>query len=94
MSKAWGNGSTRQWRKTRADALHRDGHQCRLRYAGCTGHATEVHHLDGKVNGDNLDRCVSACHRCHAVATRQQTIDAAARRPRKQRQAETHPGLR
>jgi 5-methylcytosine-specific restriction endonuclease McrA len=90
MSKAWSGGSTRAWRALRNEVLERDNHQCRLRYQRCTGIATEVHHLDGKVNGDNPHRCVAACHNCHAIETR------AAIRPQPQaaRTPERHPGLR
>jgi hypothetical protein len=45
--KAW--GSTAQWRRMRRQVLERDGWLCRLRGPGCTGGATEVHHLYGRL---------------------------------------------
>ena len=39
----WANGSTRQWRRTRAAILARDGHRCT--HPGCDELATEVHHV-------------------------------------------------
>ena len=94
-SKAWtAAGSTRAWRKTRELVLQRDGHRCQLRHPGCTGHATEVHHLDGKAAGDSPDRCIAACHRCHAVETSKQTRTAVAKRPKAARPASKHPGLK
>jgi hypothetical protein len=45
--KAW--GSTAQWRHIRRQVLERDGWLCQLRGPGCTGRATEVHHLYGRL---------------------------------------------
>ena len=68
MSRAWGKGSTRQWRKIRQLALVRDREICQLRHEGvCTYRATEVHHLDGKAAGDHLDRVVSTCRECNQL---------------------------
>lgn len=95
MSKAWSGGSTRAWRQLRCEVLDRDHHQCGLKHAHCEGSATEVHHLDGKANGDEADhsRYVAACRRCHATETRRQTIAATRQRPRSTRDPERHPGL-
>lgn len=94
MSKAWNTGSTQAWRRTTKQVLERDQHRCQLRHEHCTGTATEVHHLDGKANGNNPDRCIATCHRCHATETRKQTIAAATIRPRATRAPERHPGIR
>ncbi|WP_139360736.1 hypothetical protein [Mycobacterium sp. D16R24] len=93
MSKAWSGGSTRKAREFRDDILDRDQHRCRLQYEHCTGYADEVHHLDGKANGDNPERSVAACRRCHTRDTRQQTIAAMAKRPSAKRPVGRHPGL-
>jgi 5-methylcytosine-specific restriction endonuclease McrA len=70
MSKAWSGGSTRAWRKTRARVLARDGEVCQLRLDCCTWRATEVHHLDGKAEGDDdTSRLVAVCHACHEAVT-------------------------
>jgi hypothetical protein len=61
MSKAWGKGSTRDWRKRRALVLARDHYRCRLRIPGewrtrtqdqvsCLGVADCVHHIHGKTS--------------------------------------------
>lgn len=50
MSRSWAGGSTRQWRRTRAQVLYRDGYRCRAHPDGwcakanarphaCTGRA-------------------------------------------------------
>ncbi|WP_131806980.1 HNH endonuclease [Mycobacteroides abscessus] len=93
MSKAWAGGSTSQSRKFRADILDRDQHLCRLRYEHCTTAATEVHHLDGKANGDDPNRAMAVCRRCHSRESGQQTIQAVAQFPRAKRTPERHPGL-
>ncbi|HEY0638701.1 MAG TPA: hypothetical protein VGD67_13710 [Pseudonocardiaceae bacterium] len=68
MSRAWASGSTRAWRRTRAQVLTRDGHRCQIRHPDiCRTRANCVHHLDGRaVSGDNPDRLVAACTPCNA----------------------------
>lgn len=65
MSRAWANGSTRAWRKTRALVLARDGYRCRLKLDGCTTLATHAHHIDGKAAGDDPTRLIAACEPCN-----------------------------
>jgi len=65
-SKAWQNGSTRQWRRIRGEVLVRDGWRCQLRLEGCTTRATQVHHTVGKgVTGDSPEHLVAACEACN-----------------------------
>ncbi len=63
MSRAWGSGSTRAWRTVRARVLTRDGHTRQLRSPGCTGHATEVDHINERRNGgtDQRDNLRAVC---------------------------------
>ena len=65
MSKSWDAGSSRAWRKLRLRILARDKYQCQLRQACCTGHATHVHHLQGKQAGDDPTQLVAACQACN-----------------------------
>jgi 5-methylcytosine-specific restriction endonuclease McrA len=72
--KGWaGKGSTRQWRKLRSHVLRRDGYVCRLRHPGCTHVADQVHHIAGKVMGDNPALLVAACHSCNRVVGNPET---------------------
>lgn len=70
MSKGWATGSTRAWRRLRAQRLHLDGGLCTLNLDGCTTRATQVHHLDGIQAGKitTLDRLTSACENCNLKA--------------------------
>lgn len=63
----WGSGSTREWRRIRAQVLARDSHRCQLAIAGtCKTKADCVHHLYGKaVTGDNPRYLVAACTPCN-----------------------------
>lgn len=36
---------TARWKRTRLAVLHRDGYECQLRLAGCTGRATTADHI-------------------------------------------------
>lgn len=66
MSRSWQKGSTRAWRRTRALVLARDGHRCQLRLQGCTGQATQAHHVLGRsVTGDDMAHIVAACAHCN-----------------------------
>jgi hypothetical protein len=67
MSQVWHGGSTRRWRRLRAEVLVRDNTRCRLRVPGvCTFHATCVHHIRGRaVTGDDPAWLVAACEPCN-----------------------------
>lgn len=66
VSRAWGRGSTRAWRKLRADVFEAQGTRCRLAIPNvCTGLATEVHHTRGKAYGDDPAYLVVACRPCN-----------------------------
>lgn len=66
MSAGWGRGSTRLWRKRRAQVLARDGHRCQLRLPGCLGRADCVHHVRGRARtGDDPNQMVAACTPCN-----------------------------
>ena len=67
MSRSWAKGSTRQWRRTRAAVLARDGYRCTLQLDdGCTTIATHVHHVHGRTTtGDDPAHCVAACAHCN-----------------------------
>jgi len=67
MSKSWSKGSTRGWRRVRAQVLARDGYRCQLRLPGkCTSVATCAHHTKGKgVTGDDPRYLVAACDPCN-----------------------------
>jgi 5-methylcytosine-specific restriction endonuclease McrA len=59
-------GSTRAWRRARADVIARDGGRCQLKLDGCTHTATTAHHTVGKaVTGDNPRYLVAACRHCN-----------------------------
>jgi 5-methylcytosine-specific restriction protein A len=93
-----GQGSTRASRKARDKCLTDARHRCQLRHVGCTGHASEAHHLQGvaatgRTRAEAVDdgRLIAACHSCHHVETQKQ---ARAARDAWKRQPERHPGLR
>ena len=66
MSKAWGRGSTKAWRRVRAYVLDRDGHRCQLKLPGCTSLATEAHHTQPRqLVGDYPAHLVAACRSCN-----------------------------
>jgi 5-methylcytosine-specific restriction enzyme A len=72
----------------RRRVLARDSHQCQLRYAGCSGTATEVDHIknvasyriDGRAGANHpanaMTNLVSACSYCHKQKTEQERIAA------------------
>lgn len=100
----WGEGSTRATRRTRDYVLNRDQHQCQLRYDGCTGKATEAHHihgLQGRRRRDATDptEMVAACPACHAPVTEAQRRTAweakqRYRNARRRLPTQPHPGDR
>jgi 5-methylcytosine-specific restriction endonuclease McrA len=57
------DGSSRRWRKVRAEVLERDRHTCHW----CGGSADTVDHLIPRLFGgtDALDNLVAACGRCN-----------------------------
>lgn len=67
MSRAWAAGSTRAWRRLRAQILARDGYACQVRLPGvCTHRATCAHHVLGRaVTGDAPEFLVAACSACN-----------------------------
>ena len=66
MSKSWSRGSSRSWRKIRAQVLLRDQYRCQLRLAQCTTIATTVHHTVAReVAGDDPAHLVAACSWCN-----------------------------
>lgn len=83
MSRAWSGGSTRKWRRTRAQILLRDQYQCQIRRPGtCTQDADCVHHIVGRaVSGDDPAYLVAACTPCNlAVGEPTQNHDPQPRR--------------
>lgn len=70
MSHNWQGGSTRAWRKLRAQVLARDGYRCRLNLDGCLGAAElQVHHTLGRsVSGDDPAYLITACGPCNRAA--------------------------
>lgn len=71
VSRSWGRGSTRAWRKVRAavllDNLAETGGKCLLKVSpDCTGAADCVHHTRGRrVSGDDPRFLVAACTPCN-----------------------------
>lgn len=70
MSAGWAGGSSRRWRRIRAQVLARDGYLCQLRLPGvCTVHAPleggHVHHTLGKDRGDDPAHLIAACEACN-----------------------------
>ena len=53
------------WRRQRNKRLAMDGGRCQAQLDGCTGHATEVHHLDYRLRPEPLFNLVSVCRSCH-----------------------------
>lgn len=71
MSAGWGGGSTRKWRRIRAEVLEENrrtnGGRCRVGVEGvCTGEATQVHHTLGiRVTGDDRRYLIATCAACN-----------------------------
>lgn len=70
MSRAWGGGSTRRWRKLRAAVLARDGHRCQIPTAAgrpCLAPASHVDHIVPKSagGGDEPSNLRAACAPCN-----------------------------
>lgn len=70
VSKAWAAGSTTRWRKLRAAILAENTRtnqgRCQLRLRGCTGQATQVHHVYGRqTTGDDPRHLVACCRSCN-----------------------------
>ena len=99
---SWGQGGTRNWRRTRQEVLDRDLYECQLRFEGCLFTATEVHHRDGlqglaRAEALDMVRCVATCKPCHDRITQRQSVVAqqrlnAVRQARKRLPQKPHPG--
>lgn len=102
----WGQGGTRNWRRTRQEVLDRDSYECQLRFDGCTGSAIEVHHMHGvaasglgrRDAGGHPDDCIAVCPPCHAKVTEKQRRAGQLRAnklraQRKRLPQEPHPGI-
>jgi 5-methylcytosine-specific restriction endonuclease McrA len=61
------NGSTRQWRNTRARVLYRDRWICQIQGPGCTHIATHVDHVQPVLFGgsDDENNLQAACAVCN-----------------------------
>jgi 5-methylcytosine-specific restriction endonuclease McrA len=60
------HGSTRAWRKLRAQIILRDGGQCRQ----CGAHQPlEIHHIDGNWRNNNPTNLIVLCAEHHRNAT-------------------------
>ena len=70
-------GSSRAWRELRSWILYRDGFRCQIKAAGCTGHGTEVDHIQPLIQGgsmwdpDNLRASCAYCNRSRGARVRQ-----------------------
>jgi 5-methylcytosine-specific restriction protein A len=68
MSKAWAAGSDTRWRTFRLTILERDRGVCTLREQGCTGTATQVHHIVPLARGGakyDPGNCTASCKTCN-----------------------------
>lgn len=57
------------WRRRRNKRLAMDGGRCQAQLDGCTGHATEVHHLSYDLRPEPLFNLVSICRNCHEAVS-------------------------
>jgi 5-methylcytosine-specific restriction protein A len=61
--------SSPRWRRMRDERMRFAGHCCELREPGCTGTATQVHHLDHAAPSDPSfyawDNLRATCEHCH-----------------------------
>jgi hypothetical protein len=68
VSGGWAGGSTRAWRRVRAQVLANAHGRCQLRLPGCTIRATCVHHVGGRARtGDDPAGLVAACEPCNLL---------------------------
>jgi 5-methylcytosine-specific restriction endonuclease McrA len=63
----WAGGSTRAWRKLRAQILERDGGVCQLRLVCDGAPATHVDHIVPRIDGgqDTPENCRASCQPCN-----------------------------
>src|SRR4051794_7028749 len=63
----WAGGSTRAWRKLRAEVLERDGHVCQVLLVCDGAPATHVDHVIPRIRGgqDTPENCRAACAPCN-----------------------------
>jgi 5-methylcytosine-specific restriction endonuclease McrA len=78
------------WAALRVETFEQKGRVCLLRYAGCTGYATEVDHI---VAGDDhsAGNRQPVCEHCHRIKTSREGLAA---RPPLRRPPEAHPALK
>lgn len=100
----YGQGSTRNSRRTRQEVLERDHYECQLRYTGCTWAATEVHHIHSiaerqirRADATDPDDCIAVCAPCHAKTSEKQRLAGqqrvnAIRAARRKLPQKPHPG--
>ena len=97
----WGQRGVPRAKRNRV--LQRDGHECQLRYIGCTGCAAEVDDIvpvsvSGISRADATDDMLQAvCHSCHKQKTDRErrtahTASTAHRVARKRLPQRQHPG--
>lgn len=93
---SWATSSRRDqlppnWGSLRKRILARDP-ECQIRGDRCTGRSTQVDHING--NLDHSDGNLrGVCAPCHASRTSRQRLDAkAAKRAKRYRPQEKHPG--
>lgn len=62
--------ATPDWAVRRSQVLNRDVHRCQACLSGCSGEATQVHHLTYKHwRNEPLFDLVSVCVHCHDLIT-------------------------
>lgn len=71
MSERWERGSSRAWRRIRAEVILRDGGLCQLRLDGCETYGTQVHHTQpwtGRPEDVPTTQLITACPTCNRTA--------------------------
>jgi 5-methylcytosine-specific restriction endonuclease McrA len=82
----------------RVRVMRRDRGICQIQGWGCWGTATEIHHVQERVNGGGhvMDNLVAVCHPCHVRETQRTQVERRRyrREVRRRVQRKLHPGLR
>lgn len=78
---AWENrpnpqGYAKNWPHIRRGVLDRARYVCVLNWDKCEGNATEVDHIDGDVENNNLSNLRALCSNCHKQVTQQNQRDS------------------